>query len=108
MKAVGVLTSLLWALGSCAAAAGQGRDWTAQDSLAVRYFVTDWAFPGFLAEARPDREVAKFSPDGRHFFFVSIRGDVAEDRTEYTLWIYSTQSVRQALRSTRGGRSAPQ
>lgn len=84
-----------------------GRDWTPEDSIAIRYFVGNPATdptPGTGAGLPPgigshDIDVPVVaSPDGRHFFSVSFHGDLATDRIIYELDVYAVAEVRAALK----------
>lgn len=59
-----------------------GRSWTPQDSVGVRYFYPD---------------AIKVSPDGAHFFFVTVRGDLSCDCDVWELSVFATDDVRHAL-----------
>jgi hypothetical protein len=76
----------------------QGRDWTVQDSVAVRYFVTNWFVPpGWRQPPSPADRPIILSPDGEHFFSLSYRGELKTDRVLYELSIFSVRDVRTAL-----------
>lgn len=83
--------------GAAESAAVLERPWTVQDSVAVRYFVRNWNQPGFL-DGQDDP--VRFSPDGAHFFFVTLSSDLAVDRTVYEMWIYSRQDVEARIRAS--------
>jgi len=84
------------------------RAWTVEDSIGIRYFSYDLAYPEEW-QAEPtgyDGQPVWTAPDGEHFFFLTHRGDLACDCVHYTLSVYSVDHVSAALQA--GGRSAGQ
>jgi dipeptidyl aminopeptidase/acylaminoacyl peptidase len=73
------------------------RNWTIEDSVERRFFQTKRLHP--YDHASRDEDVARFSPDGEHFFVVSFRGDLSSDQNVFELSVYSTREVRRALQS---------
>src|SRR5690242_12611188 len=89
--------ALLGAIQTGAQEIQPSQPWTVRDSVALRYFTTNFQEPENLGYPRPDRPPARFSPDGSRFFLMSWAGDPDRDQNVYTLWIYSSESVRRAL-----------
>lgn len=42
----------------------------------------------------------QFSPNGRYFYILTMRGSLAENLPQYTAWIWSTEDVRRFLRGS--------
>lgn len=83
---------------SCAAsvsASSEQRPWTVQDSVAVRYFVTNQRAAGTWSA--DEGEPLVFSRDGEYFFFVTYHGDLHCDCNQYQLHVYSVRHIQQAL-----------
>jgi dipeptidyl aminopeptidase/acylaminoacyl peptidase len=85
--------------------ASSERSWRATDSIAVRYFVDDQQYPAGLDGQLTGKGVVNFSPDKKHFFFVTRYGDLACDCNVYEIRVYSMADVGQALGS---GTSVPE
>ena len=83
------------------------RNWTLQDSLRVRSFLT-YADLGLVQPRIDETRIGAPSPSGKYFFYVSRHADLACDCNLNELSIYTAADVKRALeRSARGKASAP-
>jgi dipeptidyl aminopeptidase/acylaminoacyl peptidase len=71
------------------------RSWAISDSIAVRYFITNWNAPGEWPTV-PGNPVVP-SPDKQHFFTVSYSGDLQNDSVTYELRVYDSEDIRTAF-----------
>lgn len=73
------------------------RDWTVSDSIAVRYFepVRNGADTR-LGHLTP-RDFIQWSPDRRHFFYLSRRGRLETDSNIWEISVFSAQDVASAV-----------
>jgi len=96
-----------WCFGVPLAASSAPRPWVPQDSLSVRYVSlhpyspTAW----FLGERAQPQAVTP-SPDGKYFFFLTYRGEMASDSTVVELHVYSVEQIRSWLRVVEAERTA--
>src|SRR5690606_5713343 len=96
-----------WWFGVPLAASSAPRRWVPQDSLSVRYVSlhpyspTAW----FLGERAQPQAVTP-SPDGKYFFFLTYRGEMASDSTVVELHVYSVEQIRSWLRVVEAERTA--
>src|SRR5688572_30249813 len=92
-RASSVLFCLVGSLSLAGPAVGaaQERPWAVEDSIAVRYVDDDAVAPGAGTGA-----IAP-APDGRHFFFVTRRGDLSCDCVIYEMSIFAVTDLRKAL-----------
>lgn len=91
---VGIVNGLFFSAG---AHARDGiRDWTPEDSIAVRYFVAQEKGQTNGSDGYYTSPIV-LAPDGKHFFFVYRYGDLATDRAMAEMRVYSIAAVRTAL-----------
>lgn len=74
---------------------GADRPWTAEDSVAVRYFIRNHASAAEWSPLAGNPIVV--APDGTHFFFVTRHGDLTCDCNVYTLSVFSVDAVSRAI-----------
>jgi dipeptidyl aminopeptidase/acylaminoacyl peptidase len=82
------------------------RPWTIADSISVRY-VVDTKEQGQYGPRGPHGDnLVVPSPDGKHFFFVTKRGDIATDSNVEEMSVFSTKDVlRELMQPRRKARS---
>lgn len=80
------------------------RAWSARDSVAVRYVVTNADFPGTLDDGRGN-EVIEWAADRKHFFFIARHGDLSCDCNRYQLSIYAAQDLKRRMDDSSTGSS---
>ena len=73
------------------------RAWRVEDSVGIRYFVSDPTQTYFAGWLGGDENLIVISPDSEHFFFVFHHGDLASDRVVYELAVYAVKDVKAAF-----------
>jgi len=101
-------TAVALVLPASIAAATIDRDWTIENSIGVRYFALyDSAVgspPGWIRAPSAGKSPVVVSPDGRYFFFVTLRGNLETDEIEYEMSVYSVAALERSLRESRAHR----
>lgn len=92
------MRSLAWLLAvACLPSYAESpRAWTPEDSVAVRYFVTQQAWANAW-ERLPGQPLAP-SPDGQYVFFVTHHGDLSCDCNIYELRLFAAPALLHALK----------
>ncbi len=71
--------------------------WTVEDSVAVKYVVTNPSSPAPWQLEKDGSQSIVEAPDGAHFFFMSFYGDLESDLMVYELTVYSTDHLKVEL-----------
>lgn len=80
------------------------RPWVPFDSAATRYFSISQEYPERWIGIDSDDPVV-YSPQSRHVFVLSHRGDVLSDANEYELEIFAIDNIREVGRDLNAARS---
>lgn len=80
------------------------RPWQPQDSVEVRYVSRAPDAPTTWGVARETDPVITPSPDGRYFFFLTVRGELHSDSTRVDLQVYAKDAVKEWLTAGPGRR----
>jgi dipeptidyl aminopeptidase/acylaminoacyl peptidase len=88
-----VLISGLSAATSGSVHAGQASHAKRAATVVDAILMTKLADPLYLNGGSSNGQVAQYSPDGKHFAVVLLRGNLERDTTEYSLLLYRTSQV---------------
>lgn len=76
------------------------RPFTVRDSIEMTTFSDPYM--------RSPEAKCKFSPDGKHFFVITTKGNLERNQLQSALWLYSTEQVNAFLHGTRAVAPKPQ
>ncbi len=60
----------------------------------------------FVDEAFYGEDIARFSPDGRHFFVITTRRVLKSNQVEATIWLFDSEGVSDVLRHSSSAHSS--
>lgn len=83
-------------LGALPATSGKTSTWTPKESVELRNFSTDPAYPEDWATPSARQAIVP-SPNGRYFFFTITRGDAKTNQSIGTLYLYRVHELAAAI-----------